>query len=65
MKKTDNYQKILNWLDREKQKDKLQLEKSKMDIVNQLKGIKKEELFVTPEIKTTLWQRIKKTIWGL
>lgn len=36
-----------------------------MDIVNQLKGIKKEELFVTPEIKTTLWQRIKKTIWGL
>lgn len=65
MNKTDKYQKILNWLDREKQKDKLQLEKSKMDIVNQLKGIKKEELFVTPEIKTTLWQRIKKTIWGL
>jgi hypothetical protein len=65
MKTTDKYQKILNWLEREKTKDKLQLEKSKMDIINQLKGIKKEQLFVKPETKLTLWERIRKTIWGL
>jgi hypothetical protein len=65
MKTTDKYQKILNWLEREKTKDKLQLEKSKMDIVNQLKGVSKEQLFVKPEKKLTLWQRIRKTIWGL
>ena len=65
MKTTDKYQKILNWLEREKTKDKLQLEKSKMDIVNQLKGVSKEQLFVKPEKKLTLWERIRKTIWGL
>lgn len=64
MKATDKYQKILNWLEREKQKDKIQLEKSKMDIVNQLKGIKKEELFVETKTDLSLWQKIKKTIWG-
>jgi hypothetical protein len=36
-----------------------------MDIINQLKGIKKEQLFVKPETKLTLWERIRKTIWGL
>jgi hypothetical protein len=65
METTDKYQKILNWLEREKTKDKIQLEKSKMDIVNQLKGIDKEHLFVKPKTKLTLWQRIRKTIWGL
>lgn len=64
MKTTDRYQKILNWLEREKIKDKIQLDKSKMDIVNQLKGINKEQLFVQPTTKKTLWQRIRKTIWG-
>lgn len=64
MKTTDRYQKILNWLEREKIKDKIQLDKSKMDIVNQLKGINKDQLFVQPTTKKTLWQRIRKTIWG-
>lgn len=64
MKTTDRYQKILNWLEREKIKDKIQLDKSKMDIVNQLKGINKEQLFVQSTTKKTLWQRIRKAIWG-
>jgi hypothetical protein len=36
-----------------------------MDIVNQLKGVDKELLFVKPETKLTLWQRIRRAIWGL
>jgi len=65
MSKTENYEKILNWLDKEKEKDKIQLEKSKADIVNQLKGISKETLFIKQKTKLTLWQKIRKTIWGL
>jgi hypothetical protein len=65
MSKTDKYQTILNWLEKEKMKDKIQLEKSKLDIVNQIKGLNKEQMFIKQESKLTLWQRIKKTIWGL
>jgi len=65
MSKTEKYQKILNWLDKEKEKDKIQLEKSKADIVNQLKGMSKETLFIKQQTKLTLWKRIRKTIWGL
>jgi hypothetical protein len=65
MSKTENYQKILNWLNKEKEKDKIQLEKSKADIVNQLKGMSKETLFIKQNTKLTLWQKIRKTIWGL
>jgi hypothetical protein len=65
MSKTENYEKILNWLDKEKEKDKIQLEKSKADIINQLKGMSKETLFIKQKTKLTLWQKIRKTIWGL
>lgn len=65
MSKTEKYQKILNWLEKEKEKDKIQLEKSKADIVNQLKGISKEHMFIEQKTKLTLWKKIRKTIWGL
>lgn len=62
--KTERYQSILNWLDKEKKKDKIQLEKSKLDIINQIKSIKKDDLFKPKEVKLTLWQRIRRVIWG-
>ncbi len=62
--KTERYQSILNWLDKEKKKDKIQLEKSKSDFINQIKSIKKDDLFKPQEIKLTLWQRIRRVIWG-
>lgn len=65
MSKTDKYQTFLNWLEKEKTKDKIQLEKSKQDIINQIKGIDKETMFIKPTLKLTLWQRIKRAIWGL
>ena len=62
--KAERYQSILNWLDKEKKKDKIQLEKSKSDFINQIKSIKKDDLFQPQEVKLTLWQRIRKVIWG-
>lgn len=62
--KTERYQSILNWLDKEKKKDKIQLEKSKSDFINQIKSIKKDDLFKPKEVKLTLWQRIRRVIWG-
>jgi hypothetical protein len=56
-------EKALNWLNKEKQRDNTELDKSKQDFINQIKGLKKEDLFVKP--KKTLWMRIKKLIWGI
>lgn len=56
-------EKALNWLNKEQQKDKAELDKSKKDFVNQIRKMKKEDLFVKP--KKTLWMRIKKLIWGI
>ena len=37
------------------------VEKEKQEFINQLKGLKKEDIIPKPE-KYTLWKRIKKTI---
>lgn len=62
--KMDRYQTILNWLDKEKKKDKVQLEKSKMDFIEQIKKINKSEIFEPKKPKLTLWQKIKMIILG-
>jgi hypothetical protein len=56
-------EKALNWLSKEQQKDKTELDKEKKDFVKQIRQMKKEDLFVKP--KKTLWMRIKKLIWGI
>jgi hypothetical protein len=56
-------QKLLDWLNKEKQKDQTQIENHKKQFASQLKGLRKEDLF-TKE-KPTLWKRIKKLIWGI
>lgn len=62
--KTDRYQTILNWLDKEKRKDKVQLEKSKIDFIEQIKKINKSDIFAPKKPKLTLWQKIKMIILG-
>ena len=42
-------------------KDKVELEKSKMDLINQLKNTKKEDI-LPKKVQLTLWQRIKKVL---
>jgi len=51
-------------LNRETEKDKLELEREKNSIINQIKKIKKEEIFEKKIEKLTLWQRIKKVLMG-
>lgn len=64
MKKTDRNQQLLNWLENEKIKDSIELKKSKQDIINKIKEIRKEDLFEKKEKRVSLWQKIKIMIWG-
>ncbi len=66
MKQTDRLEKLLNWLDKEKLKDTKELEKNKYNFISEIKGLNKEDIFRKQivETKLTLWQRIRKTIWG-
>jgi uncharacterized protein YacL (UPF0231 family) len=56
-------QKLLDWLNNEKKKDSAEIEKQKRDFANQMRAIKKEDLF--KQRKKTLWMRIKNLIWGI
>jgi hypothetical protein len=56
-------EKILNWLTSEKNKDERELEREKKLFIQQIKKIKKNDLFPKPK-KLTLWQKIKILILG-
>lgn len=56
-------EKILNWLTSEKNKDQRELEREKKIFIQQIRKIKKEDLFPKPK-KLTLWQKIKILILG-
>ena len=56
-------QKLLDWLNKEKKKDDVEIEKYKKDLVSQMKNLKKENIF--KKEKPTLWKKIKKMIWGI
>jgi hypothetical protein len=63
MSKTDRSQQLLNWFNSEKLKDQRELDNNKKKLINDIKKIKKEELFPKP-IKLTLWQKIKIILLG-
>ena len=59
-------EKHLEWLKSETEKDIIDLEKEKLDYINQIRKIKKDEI-VKPKNKVeklTLWKRIKKVLMG-
>lgn len=60
----DRNQQLLDWLNKEKRLDSVQLKKEKQDIISEIKKISKKDLFPEPK-KLTLWQKIKKIVWGL
>lgn len=54
-----------DWLRNEIHKDEKELEKNKLQFLNEIKNLDKEELFPKKEkLKLTLWQRIKKVLTG-
>ena len=55
----------LEWLEQENKKDLLSLEKSKLDLIKEIKKHKKEDLIPKKETtKLSLWKRIKKVLMG-
>jgi hypothetical protein len=49
-----------NWLKKEQAKDKVFVDNYKQQMINSIKGLKKEDIIVIK--KYTLWQRIKKSL---
>ncbi len=54
----NNKQTQIEWLQNETKKDKVELEKEKLDFISYIKNHKREELLPKPK-KISLWQRIK------
>ena len=51
----------IDWLKNEIEKDKVELESQKRQLIESIKGIDKEEI-IKPVEKLTLWQKIKKVL---
>lgn len=62
MKKKSEQQ--LDWLMREMNKDKIELEKEKNDLINKIKKMKKEDLLPKKPEKLSLWKRLKMILMG-
>ena len=56
-------EKILSWLNSEKNKDSRELEKEKEKLIKQIKKLNKEDLFPKPK-KLSLCQKIKILLLG-
>jgi len=58
-------QKLINSLNTEIEKNKIELEKEKLAFANQIKKYKKVDLFpVNPEPKNTFFEKIRILLWG-
>lgn len=51
----------IDWLKNEIEKDKIELDVQKRQLIESIKGIDKEEI-IKPVKKLTLWQKIKKVL---
>ena len=56
-------QQQINWLEKEKLKDSLEINKEKEKLINEILKSKKEDIITKPK-KLTIWQRIKKVLMG-
>lgn len=63
MEKSPRTQHLLNWLDREKTKDNVEVEINKKKLIQEIRKFKKEELIKTTP-KLSLWEKLKIMIWG-
>jgi hypothetical protein len=56
--------KALEWLEKEKMKDKVSLDLQKKQIIEKIKNLSKEDILPKPPEKLSLWKRIKKVLMG-
>lgn len=54
----------LEWLEREKVKDKIELDKEKQKFIENIKKHSKTDIIPEQPKKLTLWKRIKKVLMG-
>ena len=54
-------ERIVNWYKRSLKTDERELEQSKKYLIEEIKGLTKQDLFSKPE-KPTLWKKIKKML---
>jgi len=66
MSKTDRNLQALKWLEKEQMKDNLEIKSVKDKLINEIKSLKKDDLFKKEEPikKETIWRKIRKMIWG-
>lgn len=57
----------LKWLETQIKKDKSELETEKLNIIKNIKKLKKEDILPKVDVpkKLTLWQKIKRVLLGL
>ena len=60
--RSQNNTKVLDWLEKEKQKDDSELLADKRKFIEEIRKFRKSDLTNSDEIKLTLWQKIKKTL---
>jgi hypothetical protein len=58
----DHREKLLDWLNKETQKDKEELQREKDKFAQQIRSMRKDEIFEKP--KNSIWKRIQKLLWG-
>jgi len=58
-------QKMLDWYQKELDKDSVEIDREKNKFANSIKKLKKEEIFKSEVKKINLWQRIKKVLMGI
>ena len=54
--------KLLDWLEREKNRDSYELEREKIELINNLKKLKKEDILPKKPQKKSIWKKILKFI---
>lgn len=58
----DHREKLLDWLNKEQEKDSSELQRDKDKFAKQLMAMRKEQLF--EKEKPSLWKKIQKLLWG-
>jgi len=58
-------QKILDWYQKEIEKDKIEIDNNKKKIISSIKSVDKEKIFENKVKKISLWRRIMKVLGGI
>jgi hypothetical protein len=62
LRQMNHRERLLDWLNKEKQKDQTELMREKEKFTQQITQMKKTDLFQKP--KNSIWKRIQKLLWG-